>query len=116
MSFFMSWPIDRYPTNLKLAAANEFDFAAAQSLMWAAQLAYECSLRDKVGLVLRRWEWRLEGLLFAPLVSRLPILSVEGFVATRGDVSVLALPGTEPTSLPEWIRNLRVHTDAHGIH
>ena len=116
MSFFTSWPMERYPVDLPLRVVDRFDFATAQVLMWAAQLAYESGEHDKVRVVLDRWRWTLNALLFAPLTSRLPLLSVEGFVATRDNACVLALPGTEPTSLPEWIRNLRVHPDERGIH
>ncbi len=100
------------PTPLRSGA---FDLATANTMAWAAQLAYEVSDEDKLGRVLARWGWNQGRRFNGRFPSHLPLASTKGFAAMAGDDLVIAFAGTEPTNLLNWITDFSIHETADGI-
>jgi triacylglycerol lipase len=116
MGLFTAIREDAYPVSVHdLPNSGAFDLAAAGTMAWAAQLAYEVNDQAKVRRILARWGWRQGEVLSGTFASHLPLVSTKGFTATAGEDLVIAFAGTEPTSLLNWITDFSIHRTAEGI-
>ena len=119
MSALTEWPRDAYddgafdgfnPANAALSADN------ARAMAWAAKLAYETSHVQRMRDIAGSWGFgALEP--FASSVAeagRLGEPATRGFVATSPQATVIALAGTDPLLLPNWITNLDIRMVKDG--
>jgi len=93
---------------------DSFVWGTAGALIWMSQLAYETDDPGKIRSVLADWGMRLAGddVISGKPAAALPMASTEAIVASGRGATILAFAGTEPLSLPQWLRNLRFRAGA----
>lgn len=113
MSALTEWPRDAYDDD----AFGGFDPAAAalspgnaRAMAWAAKLAYETSHEARMRDIATSWGFAALEPFASPNTERgrLGEPATSGFVAAGPQATVVALAGTDPLLLPNWITNLDV--------
>jgi hypothetical protein len=107
---------DAYPDGRQLLAPGVFfNLKTAGILAWAAQLAYEIPNAEKVKSVLNRWNGTSVQTFSGRFSSHLPAASTKGFACVAEDALVVAIAGTEPTNIFNWIDDFNIHKTAAGV-
>lgn len=88
----------------------------ARALGWAAQLAYEADVPEKVVSVLAGWGWQAVSVFAGAIGTFLPLPCAGGFVARAGTACVVAFSGTAPTRIGDWILDLMARRTEDGLH
>jgi hypothetical protein len=116
MGLLTSMRTDAYPdSKQQLTPGVFFDLKTAGSLAWAAQLAYEIPNAKKVEAVLNQWNWTSVQIFSGRFSSHLPAASTKGFACTAEGALVVAIAGTEPTNIFNWIDDFNIHKTAAGV-
>ncbi len=118
MGLFTACPLPFYtgtpmPT---IPAGGGFSLLTAGAMAWAAQAAYEVPDQDKLTAILTQWNWRLVRMFSQPVPGAWPRTGASGFIADTGTARVIALAGTEPTNLGNWLQNFDFPVDGTGAH
>ncbi len=118
MGFFTAWPLAYYTDNrtTALPAEGGFSLATASAMAWAAQAAYEAPDHDKLAAILTQWNWRLLRMFDQPVPGAWPRTGARGFIADTGTAWVVAIAGTEPSNLGNWLQNFDFPVDRDGAH
>jgi hypothetical protein len=118
MSVISELPRARYPADAMRGVTRgtgAFDIATARGLMWLSQLAYETRLPDKVREVLVSWGLT-GGPIQAPAGSRGPGSAVRGVVGIGNGAAMVALAGTDPLVVGDYVTDLAARIDSDGVH
>lgn len=119
MSALTEWPRDAYDDG----AFDDFDPATsalspgnARAMAWAAKLAYETSHVRRMRDIAGSWGFgAIETFASAAAdAGRLGEPATRGFVAASPQATVIALAGTDPLLLPNWITNLDIRMVKEG--
>lgn len=88
----------------------------ALALAWMSQLAYETDDPKKISEILTTWGLRLvqDGIVVEKVATVLPQASTHCIVAGGPKFAVVAIAGTDPVVLANWITNFDVHPGATG--
>lgn len=112
MSVLTEWPREAYDDG----AFHDFDPAAgftlgnARAMAWAAKLAYETAHAARMRDVATAWGFSAVEPFTSPTADPNRVLDPDtrGLVAVGPQATIVALAGTDPLLLPNWITNLRI--------
>ena len=118
MGDFTAFPLSVYPSAAfpDAPVTSGFSLATAGTMTWAAQAAYEVSGGTKLTDILRRWNWQLVA-VFDKLAPGAWVRSgATGYVARTGNITVVAVAGTEPEKPTDWLEDFKMVPDSDGAH
>lgn len=118
MSFLVQISESAYPGDAQdgFRAAAQFNLDNARSMMWLSQLAYETSDKPKVDKVLSKWNLKLRGFKTNQPVTGLPPHSACLLAAGGRDATIVALAGTDPLKIEDWITDFTAAPSPTGLH
>ncbi|HKA81401.1 MAG TPA: lipase family protein [Xanthobacteraceae bacterium] len=118
MSAFTQLPTDRYSRKAfeGFTVSTAFVPQNALALAWMSQLAYETDDPKKIADILAMWGLGLVqgGVVVEEVATVLPQASTHCIVAAGPKFAVVAIAGTDPVVLANWITNFDVHPGATG--
>lgn len=118
MSFLVERRRDLYPDNAldSFEVTSEFNLKNARVMMWMSQLAYETADETKVDDILGSWSLIKREFIDNP-TGRLPSLRTScGIVAGGLGATIVALAGTDPLKINDWITDLSALPSPDGVH
>jgi hypothetical protein len=118
MSVLVELPPRRYPADVfgAFRPTSDFELNNARAMMWMSQLAYETAHPDKVRDILKLWGLDLEELISNEIDVFPWLRTACGIVAAGRGATILALAGTDPLKLNDWITNIRSLPSPDDIH
>jgi hypothetical protein len=119
MSFLTRLPRDRYSRDALArfsSSASGFDLGVARAMVWMCQLAYETDEPAKIADIVTGWELRVprEAVISEEIVTPLPKASTQAIVAFRADAVIVALAGTDPVVLADWVSDFDIGRTQSG--
>jgi triacylglycerol lipase len=118
MSFLVQISESAYPGDGLdgFTATGQFNLDNARAMMWLSQLAYETSEKPKIENVLKKWKLQLRGFRTDDPVTGLPPHSACLVAAGGRGATMIALAGTDPLKIEDWITDFTAARSATGLH